>query len=133
MDILTDQTRNRLKSLSRAMIRLHKVLLDDAKSEYEVKNGRIENVYVYYQLVLNDKHFSWLRRISYMIALIDEATSLRHPATESEAQDLFRKTQLLLNFEDEDEDFNRKFQDALTKNRLAISNYEEVLALFDEE
>ncbi len=133
MDALTDKTRKRLKNLSRAMIRFHKILLDDAKTEYETKNGKIENVYVYYQLVLNDKHFAWLRRISYMIALIDEATSLRHPATESEAQELFNKTRLLLSFEDEDEDFNDKLQNALTKNNLAVLSHNEILALFNEK
>ncbi|GIU81231.1 MAG: hypothetical protein D6687_09875 [Acidobacteria bacterium] len=131
MNTLTEETRRRLKNLSRAMIRFHKILLDDAKAEYETRNGKIENVYVYYQLVLEDKHFAWLRRISYMIALIDEATSSRHPATESEAQELFNKTRLLLSFEDEDEDFNDKLQAALTRNYLAVLSHNEILRLFE--
>src|SRR5215203_36011 len=101
-DSLTDETRANLKNLSKAMLRLHKTLLDAAKLEYEAINGRIANVNQYFQLVIDDPHFAWLRKISSLIALIDEAVSVRRPATEAEAQGLFNEAKLLLNFQDAD-------------------------------
>jgi len=126
-DKLTDETRAILKNLSKAMLRLHKTLLDAAKLEYEAKNGRIANVNLYFQLVIDDSHFAWLRKISSLIALIDEAVSVRRPATENEAQGLQNEAQLLLNFQDSDESFNEKFQTALQTNADAVLNYNDAL------
>src|SRR5687768_1243221 len=109
-NMLADETRRRLKDLSKTFLRLHKNLLDAAKIEYENKNGAIASVNQYFQLVLDDPHFAWLRKMSSLIALLDEATSLRRSATQAEAEGLLNEARLLLNFEDADEDFNNKFQ-----------------------
>jgi hypothetical protein len=126
-DQLTDETRAKLKNLSKAMLRLHKTLLDAAKLEYESNNGRIANVNQYFQLVIDDPHFAWLRKISSLIALIDEAVSVRRPATEAEALGLQNEAMLLLNFQDSDEAFNEKFQNALQTNTDAVLNYNDAL------
>ena len=122
-DTLNDATRANLKDLSKAMLRLHKTLLDAAKLDYEAKNGRITSVNLYFQLVIDDPHFAWLRKISALIALIDEAVSVRRPATETEALGLFNEAKLLLNFQDADAVFNDKFQTALQTNPDAVLNY----------
>src|SRR5262245_4595655 len=122
-EVLSDETRNNLKNLSKAFLRLHKTLLDGAKAEYEAQHGKIANPNQYLQLVLDDPHFAWLRKISSMIALIDEATSLRRPATESEAQGLLKEAKILLNFEDPDEDFNQRLQTALQNNPDAVISF----------
>lgn len=123
----TEVTRNQLKDFSKAFLRLHKTLLDAAKTEYETKNGKIQSVNMYFQLVLDDPHFSWLRKMSSLIALIDEATSLRRPANETESLALLNEARILLNFEDADKDFNDRFQTALQKNPDAVINYNEAL------
>ena len=132
-DKLTDETRTNLKNLSKAMLRLHKILLDMAKLEYEAKNGAITNVNQYFQLVIDDPHFAWLRKISSLIALIDEAVSVRRPATEAEARGLQNEAQLLLNFQDLDQDFNDKFQTALQSNTDAVMHYNDTLQFVNEK
>ena len=130
-DKLNDETRASLKDLSKAMLRLHKILLDAAKIEYENKNGKIESVNQYFQLVIDDAHFAWLRKISSLIALIDEAVSVRRPATETEAKGLQNEAKVLLNFQDGDETFNEKFQTALQKNPDAVLGYNDALKYLD--
>ena len=125
--ILNDETRANLKDLSKAMLRLHKTLLDAAKSEYESKNGAIASVNEYFQLVIDDPHFAWLRKISSLIALIDEAVSVRRPASETEAKALENEAKLLLNFQDGDSNFNDKFQIALQNNQDAVLGYNDAL------
>lgn len=132
-EILLEETRRKLKDLSRAFLRLHKTLLDAAKIEYEAKNGRIASVNQYFQLVLDDPHFAWLRKMSSLIALIDEAVSVRRPASEAEAQALFIEAKMLLNFEDADADFNDKFQTALQKNADAVLSYNDALKFTSEK
>lgn len=128
-DRLTDETRRKLKDLSRALLRLHKTLLEGAKTEYEAKNGKIPNPNAYLQLVIDHPHFAWLRKISSLIALIDEAVSIRRPATEEEAQALLNETRILLNFEDSEEEFNDQFQSALQKNPDAVVGHNDALQI----
>jgi len=125
---LTDGTRQNLKDASRSLLRLHKTLLEAAKVEYEALNGAITSPNHYLQLVLNDAHFEWLRKISSMIALIDEGASVRRPATETEAGALLNETKTLLNFQESDEDFNDKFQAVLQANPDAVIGYNDALA-----
>ena len=125
-NILNDETRQKLKDLSKAMLRLHKTLLEGEKAVYEARNGKITSVNMYFQLVIDDPHFAWLRKLSSLIALIDEAVSVRRPASEIEAQALLNEARILLNFEDEDDNFNDKFQIALQNNSDAVLNHNDV-------
>jgi hypothetical protein len=128
-DPLRDETRQKLKDLSKAFLRLHKILLEAAKAEYEAINGEIPNPNAYLRLVLDDPHFAWLRKISSLIALIDEASSIRRPATESESQALITRARILLVFEDPDEDFNDKLQAALQNNADAVVGHNDTLTI----
>lgn len=127
IEILNDETRQNLKDLSKSLLRLHKVLLEGTKSDYEAKNGAINGANHYLQLVLDDPYFSWLRKFSSLVALIDEAVSPRRPANENDAQALLDEAKKLLNFEDADEDFNDKFQNALQNNSDAVVNHNDAL------
>ena len=122
-DTLADATRQKLKNVSKAFLRLHKTLLEGAKADYEAQHGKIPNANVYLQLVIDDAHFAWLRKLSSMIALFDEATSLRRPASESEANALLNEAKILLNFEDADKNFNDKLQMALQNNPDAVIGF----------
>lgn len=126
---LKDETRGKLKDLSKAFLRLHKTLLDGAKADYEAKNGKINGANQYLQLVIDDPHFSWLRKMSSLIALIDEATSVRRPATETDAQALLAEAKTLLEFQDADESFNDKFQTALQTTPDASVTHNDALGL----
>jgi hypothetical protein len=126
-DKLNDETRANLKDLSKAMLRLHKTLLDAAKVDYETANGKIASIGQYFQLVVDDPYFGWLRKLSSLIALIDEAISVRRPATESEARALQAEAKIILNFEDADEDFNDRFQIALQNNSDAVLGHNDAL------
>lgn len=124
---LTSETSQKLKDLSKAMLRLHKTLLEGEKTKYEAVNGKIQNANVYLSLVLDDPQFAWLRKFSSLIALIDEAVSIRRPASEPEALALFDEAKILLNFEDAEEEFNDKFQNALQNNSDAVLSHNDAL------
>jgi hypothetical protein len=115
-ETLTDETRQKLKELSKSFLRLHKILLENEKADYESVNGVIGSPNQYLGLVLDDPHFAWLRRMSSLIALIDEAASIRRPASETAAGILLSDAKKLLTFGGGDESFNDKFQIALQKN-----------------
>ncbi|HEX8289379.1 MAG TPA: hypothetical protein VF556_15365 [Pyrinomonadaceae bacterium] len=128
-ETLSAETRQQLKDLSKSFLRLHKILLEAEKEEYEKVNGKIGSPNRYLALVLDDPHFAWLRRMSSLIALIDEATSIRRPASEITAGTLLSEAKALLTFSDTDENFNYKFQTALQRNSDASLTLNDTLSI----
>lgn len=124
---LTETTRAQLKNLSKSLLRLHKTLLDAERGRYETVNGKVQSTGEMLRLVLDDKHFAWLRILSGQIVLIDEFLASRQPTDEADAGSLIAQTARLLNFEDENENFGDQLQTALQKDSNAVINYNEAL------
>ncbi|MFN2443217.1 MAG: hypothetical protein ABR517_11095 [Thermoanaerobaculia bacterium] len=61
----------RAKALSRAMLELHKELLDAVRVEYEATNGPQAPLQMW-NLLVSDPFFAWLRPLSGMVARLDE-------------------------------------------------------------
>lgn len=59
-------------NLFRALLRLHKALLDHERVSYERVHGRIPSNGAFLQLVLEDTWFAWLRPLSQVMAKLDE-------------------------------------------------------------
>ena len=67
-----DRAGAHLDNLSRALLRLHKALLDNERVSYERVHGRITSNGAFLQLVLEDAWFAWLRPLSQLMARLDE-------------------------------------------------------------
>jgi hypothetical protein len=76
-----DLSFQRLREVRAALLRLHKVLLNSERDVYEQLHGRIQSNGQFFQLVLEDEWFSWLRPFSQFIVQIDEALSAKEPIT----------------------------------------------------
>src|SRR6266705_6854943 len=63
---------SKLDKLRRALLELHKALLDAQRIRYERENGRVESRGELLELVLEDASFEWLRVLSALIARLDE-------------------------------------------------------------
>ena len=64
---ISPQTRAKLGELRTRLLALHKALLDDAKSAYEMDRGRIASTGALLQLVIHDPWFAWLHQISELV------------------------------------------------------------------
>ncbi len=69
----------RLRLFRNNLLKLHKMLLESERVRYERINGPIKNKGEFFQLVISDDAFSWLRPISQFIVQIDEFTSAKEP------------------------------------------------------
>ena len=67
-----NHTHSYVDNLSRALLRLHKALLDDERVSYERVHGRIASNGEFLQLVLGHAWFTWLRPLSQLMAKLDE-------------------------------------------------------------
>jgi hypothetical protein len=124
---LTEETRIKLKGLSKSLLRLHKTLLDGEREQYEKINGKVQTSGEMLRLVLDDAYFAWLRILSGQIVLLDEFLASKQATFEADGISLIEQTARLLNFEDKNESFADKFQAALQKNSNSVINYNEAL------
>src|SRR5437868_13479004 len=117
-DGLPADMRQGLENLHRALLRLHKVLLDDERATYEKVHGRT-SAGAMLQLVISNPQFAWLRRISELIVEIDELLDAKEESAVPAAAALLKQTRSLL-VPGESNEFSRKYQDALQRQPEAV-------------
>src|SRR4026208_1211624 len=96
---VAELTRGELRGLRQGLLRLHKLLLELERRDYERSRGRIGNSYEFLQLVLKDPWFDWLHRLSELIVQIDESLDSRDsetPATDADATALVERAKALV-------------------------------------
>ena len=125
-------TRDALKELRQGLLRLHKLLLDLERHDYERARGRINNSYEFLQLVLKDPWFDWLHRLSELIVQIDESLDTRDPdtpMTEDDATALTERAKTLLAPSETGTQFQKNYFLALQQSPDVVLLHSEVMRL----
>jgi hypothetical protein len=126
-EVLADTDLHRLVDLRLALLRLHKVLLEMERINYEKIHGQVNSGELL-QLVLNHPQFNWLRMISTLVVEIDEALDGDEPATVSDFENLISQARLLL-ASPENEEFKTRYQAALQREPDAVMAHSVVMQL----
>jgi len=122
-----------LDEIFKALLRLHKALLDDERLAYERVHGRIASNGAFLQLALNDAWFAWLRPLSQCIAALDELSEAQDSSTREGIPALLASVQVLLTPMEEGAGFGRQYHEALQRNPdvvLAHAGVKTLLAQF---
>ena len=109
-----DDQRHRLRDLSKALVRLHSLLLERERRAYETEHGAVASPRLL-QLLLNDAQFAWLRALSGLMAQIDELVDADEAIGAADAQAVLRETHRLLKSGDSGV-FHDKYRDALQES-----------------
>ena len=131
-EMASDLTRQGLKDLRHGLLRLHKLLLDLERRDFERARGRIGNSYEFLQLVLKDPWFDWLHRLSELIVQIDEALDTREPETflsEDDAAALIERSRVLLAPSETGSEFQKNYFLALQRSPDVVLLHSEVMRL----
>jgi hypothetical protein len=72
---MTDAERQLLTDLRRALLQLHKTLLDWERASYERVHGRVSPGELL-TIIVTDSQFAWLRPVSELIVRIDESLEM---------------------------------------------------------
>jgi hypothetical protein len=124
-DLVPEATRQELTNLRRALLRLHKALLDDERLAYERVYGQVTGGELL-QLVINHEQFAWLHSISELIVSIDEMLDAEEPMTSADAESLFTQARTLLKPSEDSTDFERKYYAALQRDPDIVLAHREV-------
>lgn len=110
-----NQMRAQLDDLSRALLRLHKALLDGERLTYERVHGRIPSSGQFLQLVLGDGWFAWLRPLSQLMARLGELVEEEETSAGEEITVLLATLRTLLTPSEGGDGFGRHYYDALQR------------------
>jgi hypothetical protein len=128
----SDNTRENLRVLRLGLLRLHKVLLDLERRDFERARGPIGNSYEFLQLVLKDPWFDWLHRLSELIVQIDETLDTHDtetPATEADATALVERARALLAPAESGSEFQKNYFLALQQSPDVVLLHAEVMRI----
>lgn len=124
-----DHTAAHLDHLSRALLRLHKALLDGERVSYERVHGRIPTNGAFFQLVLGDAWFAWLRPLSQLMARLDELSEDKESSNHDEITVVIGSVRTLLTPSEDGNGFGRNYYDALQREPDVVLAHAAVRAL----
>lgn len=125
-----DYSAAQLDQLSRALLLLHKRLLDGERVAYERVHGRIASNGEFLQLLLGHAWFAWLRQLSQAMAQLDELAGSKEPVVPGAIHGLIESMRALLTPSETGEGFGRHYYDAMQRDPdvvLAHAAVKEVL------
>ncbi len=123
---MTEATRQLLRQLRASLLRLHKVLLDDARVAYELDRGHVASSSSLLQLVISDPWFAWLHSLSELVVRLDEVTEPESPATAADAAGFADQVERLLTASESGEGFQRKYFEALQRQPAVVLAHSDV-------
>ena len=126
--LISAESRERLRGVSRALLRLHKALLDDERAQFERARGRVESGGEFLQLVLHDYWFAHLRPLSALVVQVDELLDAE-AATKEEADALVAQARAMLTPSEAGGGFERRYYAAVQRDPDVIFAQRDVLRL----
>jgi hypothetical protein len=131
MVLMGDSVRARLTGLRNGLLRLHKCLLDSERAVYERDIARITSTGQFFNLVLNDPWFAWLRELSEFIVLIDETLDFEDPATAADADRLVSQARGLISPAEDGSGFARRYFEALQRDPGVVLAHRDMMKVFN--
>ena len=126
------QAEKLLGDLRRALLRLHKTLLDWERAGYERIHGR-QSSNDLLNALLNDSQFAWLRPISQLIVRIDELLGEKTPPMRNDVDAVVSQVKALTSPNAEGNIYERRYDTVLQEHPDAVFAHRDVLTLLKEE
>jgi hypothetical protein len=96
-----------LEGLHRAMLPLHKALIEATKQEYAAEHGAVESPYELLQLLGGDPFFEWLKPMTAIIVRIDDLSEGEFET--QEVDEVHRAVMAMLDGAENDGSFSRRY------------------------
>ena len=108
--------RQRVTEVRKALLGLHKALLESERASYERVFGKIGSSYQFLQLVTTDPWFAWLRPVTQLIVVMDELLEAKEPLTTAGVETLVGQVKTLLVPTVDGEGFSKHYDEALQRD-----------------
>jgi hypothetical protein len=123
----------KLKTLRPLLLKLHKALLNVERDRYESIHGPITSKGEFFQLVIGDEWFEWLRPLSQFIVQMDEVLWSKEPVSPNQIHTLLAEARGLVPPEvTQNETANARYFEALQQDTAVASLHGEVTLLLGD-
>jgi hypothetical protein len=126
---MTEPIKERLEEVRRALLTLHKTLVDSERVTYEKTVGAIRSPNQFLQLLTTDPWFAWLQPLSQLIVSMDEAQDAKEPLTAATVDAAIKEANLLLSPSESGEGFAHHYFDALQRDPDVVIAHADVMKL----
>jgi hypothetical protein len=121
---------HRLPELRKALLDLHKVLVDSERENYEKVIGAIPSPNHFLQLLARDPWFAWLHPLSQLIVALDEALDQKEPLTKAEVDALEKQVRNVLVVSETGDGTSKHYFDALQRDPDVVLAHAAVTKVF---
>lgn len=111
--ISTSDYREKLGQISSAMMKIHKLLLEEEMEAREAAINKILPPTERLNVLLNDPEFAWLRVMSQLMAYVDEIFFQKEPVLEKQLKEVEEKVEALFALQNESE-FTYRYKSKLS-------------------
>jgi len=94
-----------LPTLRNQLLSLHKLLMNAERAAYEKEGNVIQSPMQFLQLLMEHERFAWLRQLSQLVVIMDEAMEEKPPVTKERMDNLVAEARHLLMGSEEPESF----------------------------
>ena len=130
---VTEATGRKLGEIRRALLLVHKALLDSEQRAYERSHGRVETTGELLQIVLHDPRFAWLKMFSELVVRIEELQEADEPAREDQALALIREVHETAKPSEVGSRFERKYYAALQRDPGVVIAHGELMRVIGDK
>lgn len=121
-----------LSQVREQLLSLHKALLEYQKHIYESTVGPMQNPNHYYNLVINDPSFAWLRTLSALVISIDEILEGKDEITDAKVGQIVKYTKGLLTATEGPTPFEKSYVEAIQRDAQIALLHGKLMQLLTE-
>ncbi|MCP5557195.1 MAG: hypothetical protein H7A55_05540 [Verrucomicrobiaceae bacterium] len=122
-----------LPALRNQLLSLHKILMLAERAAYEKEGNVIQSPNHFLQLLTGDVRFAWLRELSQLIVMIDEAMEEKPPITAERADALVEEARILLTGSNESGNFAGRYGAMLEREPAVATAHAEISKAFPSQ
>ena len=99
-----------LQEISDLLGALHKLLIGEARADYEKEQGAIPSSTAFLRLLMEDPYFRWLRELSGAMADLDELIDEEEELSREQAIEMARRFEALVTQSDDSGEFGPRYR-----------------------
>lgn len=109
-----------LPALRNQLLSLHKLLMNAERAAFESEGNTIQSPMHFLQLLTEHARFAWLRQLSQLVVMMDEAMEEKPPITSDRADALVQEARHLLTGSQEPDSFAMRYA-AIRQREAAVA------------
>lgn len=115
-----------LPALRNQLLSLHKLLMNAERAAYEKEGNVIESPMQFLQLLMEHERFAWLRQLSQLVVMMDEAMEEKPPITKERKDALVGEARHLLTGSEEPGSFAVRYAKAREREAAVAAAHAEI-------